>query len=402
MPTLINEIISVRFFLFSFSLTLLVLWLLIRFKVLDSWVDPTIATFFQLLITFFGLSYLSILPLRQIIVFIIFIEILLFARLNLKPIKAISTTFWMQFSYFLLIIVIVLNVFITIKKGFIYLAEDPGEAKLLYYQGYGLFQRINHLSAPIFAINSFYLLRANKKVLFYLYLIVCFYLIITLGSKGSLLGIIFFYGAYYKFHRDTESIFIKRNKGKLAVLIVVLFLTSLGMFYLIFKDDFLNAFVYRMIAFSDGPFYFYYGNLQEYISYSPMYMFDQLFVILRIHPDLQYMGLGAKINYYYFNYYDLLNGPNPQIFVESRVLFGSFFWVMYLMTAFLFLFLRKLCATPITFYFVSFFVATLFIDSQYALAQLFDYLLLASLMLLFWCIKKVIAKSTAIDKILAK
>lgn len=402
MPTLIDEIISVRFFLFSFSLTLIVLWLLVRFKVLNSWIDPTIATFFQLLITFFGLSYLSILPLQQIIIFIIFIGILLFSRVNLKPVKVVSETFWMQFSYFLLVIVIVLNVFITIKKGFIYLAEDPGEAKLLYYQGYGLFQRINHLAAPIFGINAFYLLRANKKILFYLYLIVCFYLIITLGSKGSLLGIIFLYGSFYKFHKDTESIFIKRNKGKLAVLIGILFLTSLGMFFLIYKDAFLNAFVYRMIAFSDGPFYFYYGNLQKDISYSPMYMFDQLFVILRIHPDLQFMGLGAKINYYYFNYYDLLNGPNPQIFVESQVLFGSFFWVMYVMTAFLFLFLRKLCATPISFYFVSFFVASLFIDSQYAFAQLFDLLLLASLMAFFWVMKEVIKKSITMDKVLAK
>jgi len=390
MPTLIDEVITVKFFLLAFFFTLLGLWLLIRFRVLDSWFDPTILTVFQLLITFVGLSYLSILPLNQIIGFVIFLSILFFFKVNIKPIKVVSPEFWMQFSYFLLVVIVILNTILLSKKGFIYLVEDASDARLVYYQGYGLFQRINHLAAPIFAINAFYLLRANRKFLFYIYLIVSSYLLLALGSKSSMLTFIFLYGAYYKFHHETEIEILKRNKATLIVLVTLMFLTSFGMFFLIYRNDFANAFLFRMISFSDGPFYFYFDHLQRYISYPPMYMFDQLFVALRIYPNLKFMGLGANINYYYYNYYDLLNGPNPQIFVESQVLFGRyFFWIMYVVAAFLFVFLRKLCSGPITFYFISFFVATLTIDSQYAFSLIFDYLLLCVLLLVYRCFKLV-------------
>ncbi len=388
MPVLIDEIITVQFFLFAFIFTLLLLKLIVKFKVVDSWFDPAIVTFFQLTITFFSLSYLKILPVSQVIGFVIFMLLLFcLSSIKLKPVKIIPVRFWIQFSYFLLIIVVVSNAFITFKKGFIYLAEDAANARLVYYQGYGLFQRINHLGAPILAINSFYLLRANKKVMFYLYIIVSVYLLVALGSKSSLLAFIFFYGAYYKFHKDKEKVFLDKNKGKLILLVCILFVTSLGMFFLIYKDNFLSAFAFRMIAMSDGPFYFYYDHLQKWISYSPMYMFDQFLVAVRVHPDLQYMGLGAKINYYYYDYYDLLNGPNPQIFVESQVMFGPYSWIMYIAVAFIYWFLSKIAASPITFYFLITFAVVLTIDSQYAFSLIFDYMLLGVLMVLFWGIK---------------
>ena len=388
MPVLIDEIISVQFFLTCFSVTVLLLWLMVKFKVADSWCDPSILTLFQLVITFVSLSYLSILPLNQIVGFLFFLLILFgLARFKLKPIKIVPENFWMQFSYFLVVIAVLSNVYLTSTKGFIYFVEDSSNARLVYYQGYGMFQRINSFAAPVIAINAFYLLRANRKSLFFFYMIVVAFLLVSLGSKSSLMAIIFFYGAFFKFHKKTETAFLKRNKGKLTLLLLFMFFTSLSMFYLIYQDSFLDAFAYRMISMSDGPFYFYFDHLQQWISYPPMYMFDQLLVTIRAYPDLRYMGLGAKINYYYYDYYDLLNGPNPQIFVESQVMFGGFFWVMYVMVAFAYTFLRKMCASPISFYFITQFVIVLTIDSQYAFSLIFNYIVLAVMMVVFLLLK---------------
>ena len=383
MPDL-SELISLKVFSIAFPIAILMLVLFNKQGVFKSWFDPALLPWFQIIFTCATLAVIGILPNSQLIYFIILVLLVLFTNsIKINRISIVPQSLFESFSYALFFVCILTNTFIISQKGFIFLENDVVDAKLFYYQDYGIFKRINEIAAPILTITSFKFLRQGKRKTPVAFLILATFCLITLGSKAGLLTFIFLYGAYFHFNVKREQTNFKKNRVIFIGVGLILGFSSVVMFYLIYQNYFLQAFFFRFIGYADGPVFFYDQQLYKHISYDPMYMFDQLFYALRIRTQLKYVSLGPLINYYAFGFDNDLFGPNPQIFVESSVLFHQFAGLYYLLAYLLFFLCRKLASTPYTFYFLTGFATTFFIDSQYAFYQIFNLLLLAIMLLFF-------------------
>jgi hypothetical protein len=291
---------------------------------------------------------------------------------------------WLEFSLFLFGFLVLVNVYLVLNKGFIIFQDDVGMAKVEFYQGVGLFKRINQVSIPIIGMASLHFWFNDKKYKAMLLGFLSIYLILSLGAKSGLIVVIFILGAYSRFK------YVKINYYKLIPFALLLFCTSMLMFYLIYRDQFLTAFAYRFISFSDGPVYYYYGDLAKYIHLPFYYMFDQMNVAFRFYSNLHFTSLGPMINSLYFNYENDLFGPNPQIFVESDVLFGQFYFFYYVLMALIFGVFRKMMATSFSFLLIYEFINPILVDSQYAFSNLYNIFLLLFLLIFYFTIKKII------------
>ena len=136
-----------------------------------------------------------------------------------------------------------------------------------------------------------------------------------------------------------------------------------------------SALSYRILSYIDGPAYFYIGRLEKFIQYGFSYHFDQLLVSLRLIEKMKYISIGPMINRVYFNFDNLLYGPNPQIFVEGRVIYGNFFFLYYIGLALIFTALRKSTNNLYIFLILSLFYNSIFLDSQYAFNNVLDLLI---------------------------
>ena len=352
-----------------------------------NYLDPTIIVFFQILFTFFVLVTLGLMSFGHILSFISFLFILLYFD------KSISSKFnkvlitekkWIEFSSFFFVIVLIMNIYLFSTKGLLLFQEDVGISKVEFYQGAGIFKRINQVAVPIFALVSFYRWYEGRKQIALIYIFFSVYLLTTLGSKAALIDLLFIFGAYSRFKK------IKINYTKMLPIFIGIFSSSLFVFYLIYGDSFIGKFGYRIITFSDGPVYYFYDNLSRYINYPLTYMFDQFFVGIRIQDVLKFDSLGPLINSLYFNFDNELYGPNPQIFVEADVMMKNYYFFYYAILAMIFILGRKLMATPFSFILMNTFISPLLIDSQYAFSNLFSLIILLFLFFFYSLTKKLL------------
>ncbi|WP_281298268.1 hypothetical protein [Flavobacterium limnophilum] len=348
--------------------------------------DPTILIFFQIVFTFFVLTFLGLINLGHFFSFVVFCWIILYfdkTRLKIYSYVLINEKIWLEFASFLFLIVCSMNLYLFFTKGFLLFQDDIGNAKQEFYQGAGIFKRINQLAVPIIGLSSFYYWYQGKKYLASIFMFFSAFLLLTLGSKSALIDIMFVFGAYSRFKK------IEINYAKMMPILIGLFMSSLFLFYLIYGDSFMGDFAYRIIAFSDGPVYYFYGNLSKYINYPISYMFDSMFVGMRIYGNLHFSSLGPLINSLYFNYDSDLVGPNPQIFVEADVMAKNFYFFYYVIVGFIFIIGRKLTATPFSFLLMNSFIAPLLIDTQYAFSNLFSLLILFVIFFFYFISKKI-------------
>lgn len=389
MPNL-SEIISLNVFLTGLLVAFIALYAFKKRGIFRSWIDPALLPWFQICFTFGCLLILGYLPFTQVIYFVVFTLLFIAAqKIKVNRIKIFNESLIEEFSYFLLFLAVATNAYIILNKGFIFTANDIGDAKLYYYQNFGLFRRVNEIGVPILAITAIKFWRTGKRATAFVYFVVAAFCLVTLGSKSGLVTFVFLYGSYYHFNASQEGSIMRQNKGKFFLAGLLLVLSSFAMFYFIFGEYFMEAFFFRTIGYADGPIFFYFSNMQTKVAYDPMYMFDQLFVALRIRPALAYTSLGPLINFYALGIDNDLMGPNPQIFVESGVMFHSFAFVYYIFAYFTLFILRKIAATPYSFYFLTGFATTLFIDSMYAFYQVFNLMVLGVLLAVF-CAGRVI------------
>ncbi len=392
MPDL-SEIISAKVFSIALITAFLVLLLFVKRGVIRSWFDPALLPFFQVTFTFATLVTIGTLPIDQTIYFILFILLIVASnRIHVKRLNLLPASLFEGFSYVLFIICILTNAYIISRKGFIFLVNDVSDAKLFYYQDFGIFKRINEIAVPIISITAFKFWRSGEKLKSIAYFTLSAFCLITLGSKSGLITFLFLYGSYFHFNKEQEKTIINRNKLAFLGVGLFLFLSSFLMFYIIFQQYFMEAFFFRFIAYADGPVFFYDQQLYKHISYNPMYMFDQFAYAIRIRSQLKYISIGPLINYYTFDVDSDLFGPNPQIFVESGVMFHSFAAIYYLFTFLVFFFCRKLSSTPYSFYFLTLFSTTLFIDSQYAFYHIFNMLILGVMLAIYIIMRLLLTK----------
>lgn len=384
MPNL-SEIISLKVFLTGLLVALLALYALKKSGMLTSWVDPGLLPWFQVCFTFGCLLVLGYLPFTQICYFSISTFLLIAAqKIKVKRVKVINESLVEDFSYFLFFLAVANNAFLILTKGFIFTANEINDAKLYYYQNFGIFRRVNEIAVPILSLVAFKFWRTGKRITAFIYFAVACFCLITLGSKSGLITFVFLYGCHYRFNTTQERQIIKQNKGKFFIGGLLMVLSSFAMFYFIFGEYFMEAFFFRTIGYADGPIFFFFSNMQDKIFYDPTYMFFNLFDALRIPQPTNFPPLGPVINYYSFGIDNDLIGPNPQIFVESSVMFHSLAFLYYIFVYLTLFICRKIAASPYSFYFLTVFATTLFIDSTYAFYQVFDFMVLGVLITIFW------------------
>jgi len=373
---ILTEIISNQIFIISLIPTFFSIYLLYKSNVLINLIDPVTLIFFQLLYTFFVLNLINEFKLMTNVYFVFFILLLIIiSNIKIKRIKLFSSEDWIEISNIFFIFLLLVNFILIYRKGFILFINDFSSNRVTFYHGYGIFKRLNQLGTYYFTIISFIKFNKDyKKSL--IFLLFAVYLYFTMGSRSGIISIIFIYGVYIYFNN------YKVNYKFVGVSSILVVISTLFLFYLGNKEKFLSSFIFRIASYTDGPFYYFRNNLN--IRYNIDYIWDQLFVVLRIRDSLKYISLGPKINQLYFDYSNLLVGPNPQIFVEARALFGNLEVLYYLIIGFLFQFSRKIIANEFEFVFWNFlFLGPLLIDIQYAFNNFVTLLMMYLLFFIF-------------------
>ncbi len=361
---ILTDLISVSQFIVATVLTLLTIVFFVKMRVFKSIIDPSVMTIYQICFTFFLLVLMGYLSYGEILSFIGMIGIVLYAKDKKLGNKILFTTEqWLSFAKLFFIISILLNIYLVLHKGFIWDQESLEVAKTTFYQGFGIFKRLNEVGIILFGLTSIYLYHDKKKSSF-VYLVYTIYLISTIGSKAGLLQLMLLYGAYLHFHKKKIRLLY------VFIVIPILIGSSLILFYLIYGQDFINAFVYRILSYADGPVYFYASNLKGVISYPISYCFDQLSTVVGLSKGLNYEPIGFLINQYQLNFYSETFGPNPQLFVDSLVIFGNFYFTYYFILAIIFIVSRNIAKTPFSLSFLLVFANPLFIDMPYAFSNI--------------------------------
>jgi hypothetical protein len=359
------------------ALSLLSISLLISRRVVRTAVDPAVPILFQLIFTFFILLLIGLLQVSDAIGFLLFIGILLRFPPPRNPGKPFVTQAdWLSFSKLFAVVLLIANLYLITQKGLLFMSDDIESARQEFFKGWGVFARINEIGVGLLVVTSAILWEQGRKRAAAFTALLTAYAAMTLGSRSGLLMCLFAYGAYLHFAKRRIS-----NKS-LLVTGGVLGTTSLGIFYLMFGPQFLAAFAYRVLAFSDGPVYFFYDKMYKFTSFSLEAPFDILLVNLRLRAAAMDVPLGPFIFLNHFNVF-ILQAPNPQIFVEAHAYLHEFGILWYILAAALFVWLRGQATNPYTLYFATFLVAPFCVDSSYAISLLLTLALLFGSLALF-------------------
>jgi len=261
---------------------------------------------------------------------------------------------------------ILVNIYLLLSKGNVLFAENVGDARVVFYEGWGLTQRFNSTFIyllGIYSVKQSILRKVSKPMLWFSW-IWTIYLITSLGSKSGFITLLICYGCYKSYYPH------KLNVHQSIAIISSVTVGSMLLFWLYFGNDLIIQFGVRMMANADGPFYYF--GLTNKIHVTPAYPFQNLLTALRILPYSSELSLGPAINYQYFDYYSPNFGPNPQIFSESEAIFNSLFPIYYILVGVVIGWMLKHPRTPYSLGLVSSVTGALLLDSQYAFSLLLN------------------------------
>lgn len=161
---LLTNIIPTQYAIVSALLSFFMLFAMVKLKVFKTILDPASLVFFQLFFTFFILISLKLLPIGDFFNFLFMIlTVIVINRLNIKKIKIFNEDDWIIFVKFFFVISILLNIYLIFSKGLLLFSSDMGNARVEFYQDYGLFKRFNEIGMYLFGLTGFYLYYFNKK-----------------------------------------------------------------------------------------------------------------------------------------------------------------------------------------------------------------------------------------------
>lgn len=384
------DLVPIWVALLSIALGVLGLTALLRCRVIHSIADPNIVAFFQVIFTFFVLLFLGDLLVVDAIGFLMLMGTLL--KLQDKRTigtPSISQEDWISFCKAFAIVLLFLNAYLLMQKGFLLFAEDVSAARVDFYQGWGLFRRFNEIGVGLLSITAAILWHRRQRKEAIAIALLSAYLALTLGSRSGLLACLLAYGAYVHFEKTGFS------NRRILLAGAALGLSSLAIFFVMFGPQFLGAFAVRFLGFSDGPVYYFSDHMYRYSNYPITYPFADLLIDLRLKTDYTNLPLGRFINLHHFGMDTPLFGPNPQVFVESHAAFHWLSILWYILIGFLFVFLRKQANTPFSFYLGCFIAGPLLIDSQLAGSQFFTIILLLTLVGIFLSARFVLRQACA-------
>jgi hypothetical protein len=352
-------------------------YFLMRCRIMRTAIDPAAPIFFQLFFTFFILSFTGLIQLADVIGMLLFIVVVVgFPPSEMRKKQLFSQSDWFAFSKFLLVVLVVMNLVLIKQKGLLFASDNIAVSRQEFFQGWGVFRRANEVGVGILIITAALLWEQRRWKTVALFALFACFIALTLGSRSGLLGCVFAYGAYLHFQKRKPSNFL------LIAAVLPLVSVTMGIFYLMFGNIFLIEFAYRLLAECDGPVYFFQDKMQAIASVPLGYPFDIIMTALKLRSAPIYMPLGEFILIQHFRF-DTLQGPNPQMFVESHALFHSFGILWYLICSVIFVWFRQAAANPYTFFFAAMFVGPLLVDSQYAFSQVFTLMLIFTLFSMF-------------------
>jgi hypothetical protein len=257
------------------------------------------------------------------------------------------------FMVLCVIIMLGSNVLMLVVKGTLPIFSDnPSEAKILLYTGgWGLVRRINlGLVNFVLAIPLLKLFHpsikssTSMKMLYFSCLLLCVLVLISMGSKSSLLMILNIMFAIFLINKTFGSAERKIEKAKeqmkliltsakyvfiLAVTFVVLITAVSGL-----ESSSTDAVITRLVASGDTFYFFYVFDLakdfhQTAADFIP-HMLNPLLGMLRL-KEYEF-ALGAYIVYYSIGIpLDATStfGPNAQHPVEGLIYFGAYLAPLY-------------------------------------------------------------------------
>jgi hypothetical protein len=350
----------------AFLATLIGLVGLGKIGVIRNAFDPFMLTHIQLLFTTTLLSWAGLLPLEHVLYLaIVYVTMASYWDRSFRTGNAPHSG-WKNCILLLTAISIPANLYLILTKGFILFQEDVGAAKVEFYQGVGMIRRINTALSVILPVHVFVTWSQQGKwtTRHTLGLLWSTFIILSLGSKAGITSLAFSYGAALYFQKE-------QPKASSAALIILLsIVSSFGMFYIVYGQEFLINLGVRIVAFADGPFYYFQDKMKLDVPFSyPFYIFAYA---ARLIDALPVSSLGPEINWHYFRLDDELYGPNPQIAVESIAIYGQAAIIHYLtFAAYLFLFARYV-KNAYSFALWATFVRSFPVDSQLAYSNLYN------------------------------
>lgn len=346
--------------------TLAVLWFFKSQKVYKHYIDPLVIILFQVVITFFILFFLDELNVWDFGAYmILFASIILFTKIHVRRIVFLNDNEWIDFVKYFFVVSVACNLYLLYTRGFIYSAPNPGLAKVVFYQGAGVFKRLNEVGVILFGMASIFLKLRGKNILAALFFFYCLFLMLTLGSKAGLVGFFFIIGGFLQFHN------VRFSSYKLVLFGAISLVSVFLAFMWIFESNPLESFYYRLVSYADGPVYYFSGNLK--IERPADFPLDILFTNLRIRSEPKYPGLGYEIISSYFGVWDENNklfGPNPQFIVESKLVAGRAYYLYIIAVAFSIIITRKLAGNAFAFMLVNMIFNPFLIDSQVAFTNI--------------------------------
>lgn len=368
--------------------TILVMTFARRLELIKNVADPFLLMHFQLIFTAILLFTSNLLPIEHAIYLIVtYLLISKFWQTGFSKQERPNTN-WSYCIALLILISIPANIYLLLSKGFILFQEDVGAAKVEFYQGAGIIRRINTALSILLPTHIFNTWMTNKKwtSMHTIGITYSLYVILSLGSKAGIASLIFTYGAALYFHPQ------KNNAKSVFLLAAASVLSSLGMFYLVYGNSFLIDLVTRVVAFADGPFYFFQDKMKIEVPLGyPYYIFGYA---TRILDALPVTSLGPEINWQYFGLNNDLYGPNPQITVESITIYGRAAALHYASFVIFVLLFTKLANNPYTFTLWATFIRSFPIDSQLAYSNLYNILFVILIYAAAILIRKVLTRQT--------
>ena len=272
------------------------------------WISGNIA-FLIAYIEKYGLAYISVL---FFLIFIIYTSIILYLikPVHIKYTLSISSEKNKKGKIFFLYIVSIIILLYSKKPVFDFLLNNNIIAWFLYrykaIEGGQAFYRILDLGiTPIFLYLSFYILCIVKKyklfttITLFLYL----FLLILTGGRSSFLALIFSFGGFIAFHRESFLTIKKQKKINRIGKYLILFALMIAMFVsAMFEQTYsaeagINTILNRVIATADGmEYYMKYNGLDKIHSGVYEYFMSVFSVYTKSYIDISYKNIGHQLS----------------------------------------------------------------------------------------------------------
>jgi len=248
--------------------------------------------------------------------------------------------FWVYFTVFGFIIVVLANLYLISVQGVILFSDDPTKGKVSAFEGgggIGAVRRINWGLLNLVSLSTVFIYLKTSNKFFLMMAIILVLVAVSGGSKSSLLVyivILAFFGLFKSINQTKTFSTIDKVKIPLIVGGVLLSIFIIGANTATVGDSVLGLGI-RFLYFGDIIFYYY--NTDAVTHFQQLgfldflnYELNPFLGILRITPYLS--PLSFEMVQYSFSHNEILEvvtGPNLPYYVKGHIFFGKFGALIY-------------------------------------------------------------------------